>query len=62
MQFWIEDLLVTDGFTYLIIKIGTLLVVLLLWMIVMSHPAYKEYGENPAIYPAGWLRRIIRGC
>ena len=40
MQYWIEDLLIIDNFTYLIIKIGALLVVLLLWMIVMSHPAY----------------------
>ncbi len=40
MQYWMENLLITDSLTYLIIKIGALLVVLLLWMIVMSRPAY----------------------
>ena len=40
MQHLIEHLLIPDSWMYLIVKIGTLLLVLFIWMLVMAHPAY----------------------
>jgi hypothetical protein len=40
MEFLIQHLLIPDSWMYLIVKIGTLLLVLFIWMLVMAHPAY----------------------
>ncbi len=40
MQYFTQLPLTPDAIHYIIAKIAVLLVVLLVWMIIMSHPAY----------------------
>jgi hypothetical protein len=40
MQHLIENLLISDSWIYLIVKVGALLLVLFIWMLVIAHPAY----------------------
>ncbi len=41
MQFLMQNnLLISDSVTYLIVKIAVLLIAVLVWMLVIAHPAY----------------------
>ena len=40
MQYLMQNLVVPDDITYLIVKVAVLLIVLLVWMIAAAHPAY----------------------